>query len=387
MMYVPTFQGLSPIDWLRPADPNVSCFPFASKRVAFYRARNAIYYLFNSLNALMPRLTVLVPDYNSGNEVLALRAAGATLRFYRVGRDMQADLNDIERLCRAHEPEVLYVIHYLGWPQPIGALKQLCRDRSMLLVEDCALSLLSEPGGEPLGSQGDWSIFCLYKTLPVPNGALLVENTMPVVMQDRLRLRRAGAASVAGRMAELMVQRLRARVNGVGEALQAAKRAVGKAAGALDVNRSKVGDIGFNLADVDLAMSPASSRLLQRFNYGSIRQQRINNFRALAAALGDAVTPAYEELPNGACPLIYPIMVDDKPAAARALRARGIDALEFWNYGADAIATESDDVQFLRSHVLGLPIHQDVKPRQLEYIASQFAELYPRALDHASATC
>jgi dTDP-4-amino-4,6-dideoxygalactose transaminase len=95
----------------------------------------------------------------------------------------------------------------------LRALKQLCRDRSMLLVEDCALSLLSEPDGEPLGSHGDWSIFCLYKTLPVPNGALLVENTMPIVMQDRLRLRRAGAASVAGRMAELMVQRLRARVN------------------------------------------------------------------------------------------------------------------------------------------------------------------------------
>jgi len=387
MIYVPTFQGLSPIDWLRPADTNVSAFPFASPRVAFYRARNAIYYLFNSLNALMPRLTVLVPDYNSGNEVLALRAAGATLRSYRVGRDMQADLNDIERLCRTHEPEVLYVIHYLGWPQPIGALKQLCRDRSMLLVEDCALSLLSEPGGEPLGSHGDWSIFCLYKTLPVPNGALLVENTMPVVLQDRLRLRRAGAASVAGRMAELMVQRLRARVNGVGEVLQAAKRAVGKAAGALDVNRSKVGDIGFNLADVDLAMSPASSRLLQRFNYDSIRQRRIANYRALSAALGNTVTPAHDQLPGGACPLFYPIVVDDKPAAARALRARGIDALEFWNYGADAIAGESENVQFLRSHVLGLPIHQDVKPRQLEYIASQFAELYPRALDHASATC
>jgi hypothetical protein len=51
--------------------------------------------------------------------------------------------------------------------------------------------------------------------------------------------------------------------------------------------------------------------------------------------------------------VFYPILVDDKPAAARALRARGIDALEFWNYGADAIATESENVQFLRSHVLG----------------------------------
>ena len=49
-----------------------------------------------------------------------------------------------------------------------------------------ALSLLSEPDGEPLGSFGDWSIFCLYKTLPVPNGALLVQNAMPLGGLDRL---------------------------------------------------------------------------------------------------------------------------------------------------------------------------------------------------------
>lgn len=379
MMYVPTFQGLSPVDWLRPVDAAEPCFPFSAKRLAFYRARNAIYHLFNALNAMMPGLTVLVPDYNSGNEVLALRAAGASLQFYRIGRDMQPDLNDIERLCRAHSPEVLYVIHYLGWPQPIAAMKQLCRDRSMLLVEDCALSLLSEPDGQPLGSYGDWSIFCLYKTLPVPNGALLVENTLPVVAIDRLRLRRAGTASVLGRIAELMVQRLRARVNSAGRALHAAKRAVGRAAGALEVNRSKVGDIGFNLTDVDLAMSPASARLLRRFKYDTIRQRRIANYQALSNALADTAMPSHMKLPAGACPLVCPVIVEDKPSTARALRERGVDALEFWNHGADAIAGESAEVRYLRSHVLGLPIHQDVLPRQLDYIAAQCAHVHRRA--------
>ena len=379
MMYVPTFQGLSPIDWVRPADTTAACFPFTANHLAFYRARNAIYHLFTALSALMPRLTVLVPDYNSGNEVLALRAAGATLRFYRIGRDMQPDLNQIEQLCREHDPEVLYMIHYLGWPQPVAALKQLCRDRSMLMVEDCALSLLSEPDGQPLGSHGDWSIFCLYKTLPVPNGALLVENTLPVLSLDRLRLRRAGAASVLARIAELMVQRLRARVDTAGRALHAAKRAIGKAAGALDVTRSNVGDLGFNLGDVDLAMSPASARLLQRFDYDTIRKRRIANHRALSAALGQTAQAAHADLPVGACPLFFPIAVEDKAATARDLRARGIDALEFWNHGADPICLETTDIQYLRSHVLGLPIHQDVRARQLDYIASQCAQLKRRA--------
>jgi dTDP-4-amino-4,6-dideoxygalactose transaminase len=378
-MYVPTFQGLSPIDWLKPVAAAPACFPFASGGLSFYRARNAIYHLFRGLRALTPRLEVLVPDYNSGNEVLALQAAGAGLHFYRVGRDMRADLDDVARLCKAHDPEVLYVIHYLGWPQPLNALQQICRERSMLLVEDCALSLLSQPGGMPLGSASDWSIFCLYKTLPVPNGALLIENHVPLSTLDRLRLRDAGGLSVLGRITELMVQRLRARLDGVGTALQSAKRVAGKAAGSLDLHRARVGDIGFSLDDVDLAMSRASARLLRRFDFDAIRRKRIDNYHTLRTALGDTVTIAHDGLPDGACPLFLPILVEDKPSAARSLRGRGIDVLEFWNYGADDGSGASEPVRFLRSHVLGLPIHQDVTARQLSYIATEVAKVHPRA--------
>jgi dTDP-4-amino-4,6-dideoxygalactose transaminase len=378
-MYVPTFQGLSAIDLLRPVSPPAACFPFNAPRLSFYRARNAIYHLFKALQSVAPSVTVLVPDYNSGNEVLALQAAGATLHFYRIGRDMQPDLEDIERLCRLHDPDVLYVIHYLGWPQPLAELKEICDRRTMLLVEDCALSLLSEPDGEPLGSAGDWSIFCLYKTLPVPNGALLVQNAMPLGGLDRLRLRKAGAASVLGRIAELLVQRVRGRMDGIGTALQSAKRAVGKAAGALEVTRSTVGDIGFNLADVDLQMSLASERLLRRFDFDGIRRRRIANFKALGSALAGSVMPVHADLADGVCPLFFPIVVNDKPATAESLRQHGIEALEFWNHGADRAAAASDSVRFLRSHVLALPVHQDLSPRQIAHIARQVGHLHLRA--------
>jgi dTDP-4-amino-4,6-dideoxygalactose transaminase len=378
-MYVPTFQGLSAIDLLRPISKPAESFPFNAPRLSFYRARNAIYHLFKALQAVTPSVTVLVPDYNSGNEVLALQAAGATLHFYRIGRDMQPDLEDIERLCRLHDPDVLYVIHYLGWPQPLADLKEICRRRTMLLVEDCALSLLSEPDGEPLGAVGDWSIFCLYKTLPVPNGALLVQNTMPLDGLDRLRLRKAGAASVLGRIAELLVQRVRGRMDGVGNALQSAKRAAGKAVGALEVARSTVGDIGFDLSDVDLRMSVASERLIKRFDFDGIRRRRVANYQTLASALNGHVKPLHANLADGVCPLIYPIVVDDKSSTAKSLRQAGIEPLEFWNHGADRSDLGSDSVRYLRSHVLGLPVHQDLSPRQIDHLARQVGDLHLRA--------
>ena len=153
-MFIPTFQGLTATDVVLSASGRTTPrrYPFDVPHLSFYRARNAIYHLFKVLKSTNERLTVLVPDYNSGNEVLALDAAGATIRYYPVGADGQADVAEVERLCSLHKPDVLYVIHYLGWPQPIRQLADLARRRGMWLVEDCALALLSDAGGQPLGT-------------------------------------------------------------------------------------------------------------------------------------------------------------------------------------------------------------------------------------------
>src|SRR5262245_22065894 len=232
--FVPTYQGLSAMDLVRPAASNTDCFPFnVAHRLPFYRARNAIYHLFRALLETNPGLTVLAPDYNSGNEILAMRAAGAELHYCPVPRNMTLDPDEVERYCHVYNPDLLYVIHYAGWPQPMTELVDLCRRRGMLLVEDCALSLLSEVDGRPLGSFGDWSVFCLYKTLPLPNGALLIQNGPRLEALERLTLRDAGSASVMGRAAELMVQRIRGQADRLGAALHVVERGRGTGVGAL----------------------------------------------------------------------------------------------------------------------------------------------------------
>ena len=47
--------------------------------------------------------------------------------------------------------------------------------------------------------------------------------------------------------------------------------------------------------------------------------------------------------------------------------------LRFWNHG-DPEANGAD-VLFLREHVLELPIHQDIRPEQVEYMARQVLSL------------
>jgi hypothetical protein len=58
------------------------------------------------------------------------------------------------------------------------------------------------------------------------------------------------------------------------------------------------------------------------------------------------------------------------------LRGHGVQALEFWNHGAEG----ADDVtfanaQFLRSHVLALPVHQDLSARQLAHMVDRVSAL------------
>ena len=371
--FVPTYQGLTATHLVRRPSAAQAPFPFnAPRRISYYRARNAIYHLFRTLREARPGLTVLAPDYYSGNEILAMHAAGVKVHYCPIGADMQWDPAEVERFCRAHAPDVLYVIHYAGWPQPIAQLSELCRRREMLLVEDCALSLLSETAaGQPLGSFGQWSVFCLYKTLPLPNGALLVQNDLPIESLERLHLRPAGTASVAARVAELFVQRIRGRFNGVGAALQALKRGMGLAAGAMDVRRANVGDIGFNLDEVDLAMSPVSTRVLQRLDYSDIERRRVANYRQLLEQLDAHVRPMFAELPQGVCPLFFPLVVPNKTEAANALRRRGVDALEFWNDPVGDGGEMSPHTRFFRQHVLELPIHQDLSRRHISHVAKQ----------------
>ena len=163
----------------------------------------------------------------------------------------------------------------------------------MWLVEDCALALLSDAGTKPLGSFGHWSIFCLYKTLPLPNGACLVENTDHLAALEHIDLRQAGLPSVIGRTAELMVRNIRSRSDSLGAAMESMKRAAGRAAGAMDVPRAKVGDIGFDIDEVNLAMSEISARLLRRLDFEDIRSRRIANYRQLAQQLDGFVTPLH----------------------------------------------------------------------------------------------
>src|SRR5678815_205663 len=95
-MYVPAWQGLT-LRTLLARQGKVAPFPFhAPHRTAFHTARSAIYHLFRKL-VETGRTKVLAPDYHMGNELRAIRAAGAQVELYSIGHDGRPDMEELSR--------------------------------------------------------------------------------------------------------------------------------------------------------------------------------------------------------------------------------------------------------------------------------------------------
>jgi perosamine synthetase len=376
-MYIPPWPGLTLSDVTHSRHFGAIPYPFnAQIQHAFCVARSGIYHLFRALK-LKPGETVLMPDYHSGNEVAAVRAAGAKIIFYPILRNLEPDLERLSQLA-AEGPRVIYVIHYLGWPQPMQEIQALCRQSGAILVEDCALSLLSEHQGMPLGSSGDYSVFCLYKTLPVPNGGLLVQNNGALPRLTDLAMEPCPLVTSVGRTAELALEAWRSRWNFAGKTLFSLKQLAGRGLRSAEVRSVPVGDIGWDVANVNVAMSPLGHRVIRSVDLAAVRRKRRDNFLTLREKLRGKVTLLRADLDPGMCPLFFPILVRDKHTVAEAFRKRGIQAVEFWNDPMKDVDI-GPAARYLRAHVLELPIHQGVTPRQIEYIAREVGRLKPEA--------
>ncbi len=370
--WVPVLPALSPsmlVPRLRSAPVP---FPLgAGPEVrGYYFARNGIWLAARLLG--LGGTEVLVPAYHHGVEVEALEAAGVTPRFVRVDAQMQLDLDHVERSI-GPRTRALHVIHYLGFPQPMEEIMALARRHALAVIEDCALALLSKDGDAPLGVQGDASVFCLYKTLPVPNGGLLVLNR---ALDAPAPARSAPLASTLSYTAGGLLAHAAHRLGPAGEVLRAGARRVGRAVRlATGMRPLSTGTDHFESGAVDVAMSRLSGVVLSNLDYGAIVRARRRNWFLLLSRLRAVAPPVRSELPAGVCPLFYPLVCEDKAAVAEHLAARGIETVDFWRHGHPSCEHALfPEVAALRRRVLELPIHQDLSAEDVAHLADAVEE-------------
>jgi CelD/BcsL family acetyltransferase involved in cellulose biosynthesis len=314
----------------------------------FSRARHGLWHGVRALG-LEPGDEVLMPAYHHGSEVETLFRAGLGCRFYEGRENLEPDEDELEALL-SERVRALYLIHYLGLPQDAPRWRRWCDDRELLLLEDAAQAWLATSDGLPLGSLGDLSIFCVYKTVGVPDGgALLCRVPAPSAdgsptLQSGPLIRRH-AAWLAGR-SPMLARMSRLRKPGV-----------------YDLNQD------FALGDPDSPPSTALEFLVRRLVDSGTAGRRRANYELLLGELGEFVSPPFDRIPAGASPFGFPVYAERKEELLARLARKGIGALDFWSIPHPALPTEKfPRATELRDHIVALPVHQELELSDVERI-------------------
>jgi dTDP-4-amino-4,6-dideoxygalactose transaminase len=369
-VFISPFPTLSP--WAALSWPSSEPLPFPladSGARYYYLARNGIYALAQRWK--LRDEEVLFPAYFHGVEVDTLLAAGVKLRFYPVDANMKVNVEDVKSLTTA-QTRAIYLIHYLGFPGPVEELSEFCRQRELPLIEDCALALLSQLGEKPLGSFGDAAVYCLYKTLPVPNGGVLVvrqpgSEPWPATKAPAL-------ASTLAYTATAVWRHLKFNGGWTHALLQTARSAAKRISHRAGV--VPVGNEDFDLAKADLAMSGLCRKLLLHQDYAGVVERRRRNFSRMLMCLRDYSPPVFDTLPGGVCPLFYPVRTSNKAQMLQRLFDRGIEAVNFWSRVPAMIPNGAfPECERLRQTIVELPCHQDLSVQEIDRIADAVIQL------------
>jgi dTDP-4-amino-4,6-dideoxygalactose transaminase len=337
------------------------------RKRCYYLGRNAVYHGARALG-LRSGDEVVFPAWHSGTESAPLMHLGCQLSFYEVRRDLTIDLDEVESLITP-ATRAIYAIHFIGFQAPIQELREMADRHGVALIEDVALGFLGAVDGRPLGTWGDISIFCLYKSLPTAAGGVLAVNRPDIALPAEV------ARGTTYSELNLTVKRFLEHVEMHGgwpglwlrRSVQFFGRGGVKAAG-LRVRSPDALDFEPEL--LDHRMGTITRAIARVVDYPSVAWRRRANYQWLARELaGSGVHLLRPTLPEGAVPLFFPVWAKDKFPTIARLQAEGVDAVPVWGTHHAYLPTGRFlETEFLTRHAIEVPVHQTLAVKHLRRI-------------------
>lgn len=362
-------------------------FPFNSEHCDyFYSARYALSAAIELLQLPLQK-SVLLPSYNCGVEVEPFIHCGLQIRWYRVNSDMTIDVDDILNQIGPDISAVL-ITHYLGFPQPLDVICAVCRENGIAIIEDCAHALLSNCNAGPLGSLGDVAIFSFRKTLPVPEGGALLVNNVNLLSNKRLacnpnyfstyyvisEMIREGITSNSQNISFLEKTICNLNYNiacFVRFIIRSFNKIFNKQLYSLVYPHNDY----FNKQLTCLGISHLAEKIINCNDYVFIKKQRRENFIYLLENIDveQKYTVIFNSLPEGVCPLFFPVLVDNRDIIFQRLKNEGVDVYKWWGNLTPSVPWDKyPNIVSMKKNILGLPVHQDLSVEHMKMMLDKF---------------
>lgn len=313
---------------------------------------------------------ILLPAYICGVVVEPFRELGIEPRFYKVLLNLQLDIIDIKNKIDNKTKGIL-IVNYFGFTQDLGEIQDICRKYRLYLIEDNAHSLLSKKDSRLLGTYGDIGFSSIWKTLPVPNGALLFVNNEELVagkgkieklLVSQNQLPQMSKKKIYTYILNSLLCNLEIRYGFRAGFIRNVYRRLFPRE---ELNSSQM------FQDSKVKISNISLRVINNIDLDDVCKKRRENYNFWLSELRDREDMhfVFEELPDGVCPLCFVVIEKEEERFSQEMLAKGIQALH-WPPLPKEIKdnTEYPNANFLAKHLVLLPVHQSLNQDCLKRI-------------------